>query len=109
MGQPNNETKYTPGPYSVEDRISSGQGCDINAVIPRMSNNQLRIATVVPWANCKDNAALFSAAPDMLTALETYMFLEQTNAGLNPHPVGTNRHKAFELGRAAIKKAHGQQ
>ena len=35
-------------------------------------------------------------------ALEAYMFCEQTDAGKNPHPPGTNRHRAFELGKAAL-------
>lgn len=37
-------------------------------------------------------------------ALKAYMFVEQTRGGLNPHELGTNRHRAFELGRAALAK-----
>lgn len=38
----------------------------------------------------------------LVDALRAYMFVEQTNGGRNPHKPGTNRHKAFELGRAAL-------
>lgn len=35
-------------------------------------------------------------------ALRAYMLVEQTVGGRNPHPVGTNRYVAFELGRKAL-------
>lgn len=35
-------------------------------------------------------------------ALQAYMFCEQTDGGKNPHRVGTNIHRAFELGRKAL-------
>ena len=35
-------------------------------------------------------------------ALKAYRFMEQTCGGVNPHPVGTNKHRAFVLGRAAL-------
>lgn len=41
----------------------------------------------------------------LLGALKAYMFCEQTMSGRNPHPEGTNRHRAFELGREAIRAA----
>ncbi len=35
-------------------------------------------------------------------ALKAYMFCEQTKGGLNPHAEGTNKARAFDLGRAAL-------
>jgi len=42
-------------------------------------------------------------------ALKAYMFCEQTDGGRNPHKPGTNRHRAFELGRAALGQTKGTQ
>jgi len=42
-------------------------------------------------------------------AVKAYMFTEQTKGGRNPHPIGTNKYRAFELGRAALAKPEAQE
>ncbi len=37
-------------------------------------------------------------------AVKAYRFLEQTNGGKNPHRVGTNAYRAFELGSEALSE-----
>lgn len=66
-----------------------------------------------PQYEAEMNAAkafLATAQPDaevqrLREALKAYMFCEQTNGGVNPHKPGTNRHRAFELGRQALSAA----
>ena len=48
----------------------------------------------------KDALAVLDAQP--VPVIPNEKFCEQTNGGRNPHPEGTNRHRALELGRAAL-------
>lgn len=62
------------------------------------ANNETDIA-------CTQLAETRGIAGELAAALKAYMFVEQTRGGVNPHASGTNRHRAFELGRAAIARA----
>ncbi len=68
-----------------------------------LSNQQL----FAEMERCTDElkaecGALIFREYHLVAALKAYMFLEQTNAGKNPHPVGSNRYRAFQLGRYAL-------
>ncbi len=51
---------------------------------------------------------LWAIRESLLAALRAYMFMEQSAGGRNPHPEGTNKYRAFELGRAALRSAERQ-
>jgi hypothetical protein len=55
--------------------------------------------------DCEDE--LWAIRVSLVEALEAFMFIEQTRGGVNPHPPGTNRHRAFALAEAALKLAKG--
>ncbi len=111
-------TKHSPGPWHVVvggnfvvvgsegygeyvERTSYGGGPKLVATI---NYAQSKGHSSTP-ALAESNGRLIAAAPDLLEALKAYMFTEQTRGGLNPHKAGTNKHRAFELGREAIGKA----
>jgi len=101
--------RFTPGPWERYQSAehAAGWGWIINArngedfICEVSSNGQ----TMVELAG---NSNLIAAAPDMYEALVAYMFTEQTDAGRNPHREGTNKHRAFELARAALARARGE-
>jgi hypothetical protein len=101
------------GKYCDRYIVVKGRYCDRPATVNNLGNfrcnehDPLRVTFVGEKGNHDDNTR--SRATDVITslleALRAYRFMEQTKGGLNPHPPGTNAHKAFDLGQAAVTKA----
>lgn len=96
-------TKFTPGPYGIEDRAV--QGIDIVAVVPKWSISPVRIARVMPFANAKDTANLFAAAPDMYAALKALHNDPNCNCGSDD---SGKSDCPFEMASLALMKAEGR-
>lgn len=68
---------------------------------PRDSNVDAAMTLAVKYFIIKA-VTLERDLSNAMAAVKAYMFIEQTNSGRNPHPMGTNKHIAFELGRIAL-------
>lgn len=98
------EHKHTPGPWVAEpEQASDGRGIAICAphngwIVATITPEDGRPADVIDEAN----AALISAAPDLLAALEAMLVSVYRNAPMLSHTM------EYDAARAAIAKARGQ-
>ncbi|MGK0556132.1 hypothetical protein [Bordetella bronchiseptica] len=99
-------TRHTPGPWARD--IGSGFGCDVRAENGRKVAATWGINNGDPHrpayrAECDANARLIAAAPELLEALETLV------ADFADYPASERPCHAFDLARAVIAKAKGEQ
>ncbi len=84
---------HTPGPWEVNSEL----------VVLDKNNNEVCVPAIsAQLLECKDNARLIAAAPDMLTALK------MAQDYLGGWPSDPHQRNAREAVRAAIAKAEGR-
>lgn len=91
--------KFTPGPWVINKSPFEVYNVDHGRLTHEICAGNIMIAALYMAPESQD-AALISAAPDLLEALEAVM---------RAHDLGTHNFNAHDLAAKAISKARGQQ
>jgi len=104
------ETKYTPGPWTVEHAIGEHQ-CRTTIGANKCALSYKVVADIPNSRTCEFDARLIAAAPEMLEALKDFVNAEENyreNVIANdPNAYNDPLADAYEKARAALAKAEG--
>ena len=103
----NSIDKLIPAELAIRNAILAVEesGCDVRLTqaVTLLGEACDKVADFVDGVPAVDTSSVIQERDAAIKAVKAFMFIQQSNAGRNPHREGTNAHRAFDLGMAVLR------